>query len=816
MRESGGGDPRPETRARTLTATRRDVAEHAGMAEQSPPEGRTPAQPGRRRPAAARAAPRNSSLVIFVASGLVVGALVGLIWLAQRFSGLAPDYLSEVVLYALSAACLIMLLALGFLVARNVITLIAERRRRVPFARFRAKLVAALVGMTLIPSVLVLIVGSEVIRNSAERWFSAPIDDVLTSAIAIARSVYQDQQLAVEARASRVAAQLAEVDFDVMDEATLRRFVEAGEGPGGAAVIDVYRVTVDATGSTTTSRLVEVAAPSLPPGYGRASADALAAGTAAGRAATGVVELLGESAEWLRGAAVIRRTADGPVVGVVVASSALSGELTQRARRIYGAYEAYNQLRVLKNPVAGAYLSFFLMTTLMILIAATWIGIYIAMRLGRPVQLLADGAQRIGAGEFDHRIEPESSDEFGAMVEAFNTMAEDLSASQRTLVRSRGDLEHKTREAERRRRYIETILERIATGVVSIDAAGRLSTVNAAAARLLDIDATVVGQPAATVFERPDLAPLGSMLREARRGALARTPREVALVRDGRECHLAVAATSLPGEHELDGVVMVFDDVTPLFRAQRVAAWRDVARRLAHEIKNPLTPIQLCAERLRRNLSGAPAQARALVDECTTTIIGEVEALKGLVDEFSHFARLPSPKAVPVDLNALLSDTLALYDGLFEDITLQRAFQAGLPSVRVDPDQIQRVVVNLVDNAVAALEGRTGGTGAATTAGIIRIETQLDATNGVARVIVSDNGPGISDVDREKLFLPYFSTKGRGSGLGLAIVRRIVVEHGGSIDVTDNVPSGTRFTVELPCAHESPGEAAGAAPVAKG
>ena len=781
------------------------------MAEQSLPGGRIATQP-----AGARTAPQDSPLVILLAIGLMVVTLVVLIWLAKRSSAFASDYLSEVVLYALSAACLVMLLALGFLLARNVIKLIVERRRAVPFARFRAKLVAALVAMTLVPSVLVLLVGSEVIRSSAERWFSAPIDDVLTSANAIARSVYQEHQQAVEERAGRLAARLAQVDLDVTDEAAIRALVEAEAVPGGAGVIHVYRVAVDATGGIAASRFVDVATPSLPPGYSQASADALAAGTAAGDGETGAVEPLDDGAELLRGAAVIRRTAEGPVVGVVVASSALSGDQTRHARRINDAYEAYNQLRVLARPVAGVYLSFFLMTTLMILIAASWLGIYIAKRIGRPVQLLADGARRIGTGHLDHRIKPESSDEFGAMVDAFNSMAEELSASQRKLIRSRGDLEHKTRETERRRRYIETILERIATGVVSIDAAGRLSTVNASAARLLDIEPAVVGQPAATVFERPDLAPLGSMLREARRGSLARTVQEVALARGGRACHLAVAATSLPGEHELDGVVMVFDDVTPLFRAQRVAAWRDVARRLAHEIKNPLTPIQLCAERLRRNLSGAPPQTKALVDECTTTIVGEVEALKGLVDEFSHFARLPSPRAVPADLNALLSDTLALYDGLFARITLERAFQAGLPSVRVDPDQIQRVVVNLVDNAVAALDGKTGGTRAATVSGLIRIETQYDATNGVARVIVSDNGPGIADADRDKLFLPYFSTKGRGSGLGLAIVRRIVVEHGGSIEVAENTPSGTRFTVELPCAHESPGERHGAVPVTEG
>ena len=662
------------------------------MAKQLPPGQRTSEQPGARRVRTARTAPQNSLTVILLAIGLVVVALVGLIQLAERSSELAPDYLSEAVLYALSAACLFMLLALGFLLARNVIKLIVEHRRAVPFARFRAKLVAALVGMTLIPSVLVLIVGSEVIRSSAERWFSAPIDDVLTSAHAIARGVYQEQQQAVETRAGRLAARLSEIDLDAVDESTIRGLVGAGDSLGGGGVIDVYRVAVDATGSTTVSRMVEVVATFLPSGYSRASADALAADIVTGDAEMGAVESLGDGVELLRGAAVIRRTSDGPVVGVVVSSRALSGDLTQHARRIDGAYEAYNQLRVLSRPVAGVYLSFFLMTTLMILIAATWLGIYIAKRIARPVQLLAEGARRIGTGHLDHRIEPVSSDEFSAMVEAFNTMAEELSASQSKLVRSRGDLEHKTREAERRRRYIETILERIATGVVSIDAAGRLSTVNASAARLLDIDPTVVGQPAASVFERPDLVPLGSMLREARRGSLAPTVREVALARDGREYHLAVAATSLPGEHALDGVVMVFDDVTPLFRAQRVAAWRDVARRLAHEIKNPLTPIQLCAERLRRKLSGAPAPAKAIIDECTTTIVGEVEALKGLVDEFSYFARLPSPRAVPADLNALLSDTLALYDGLFESISPPARVpgRAALGAGRPGPDPARR------------------------------------------------------------------------------------------------------------------------------
>jgi two-component system nitrogen regulation sensor histidine kinase NtrY len=244
--------------------------------------------------------------------------------------------------------------------------------------------------------------------------------------------------------------------------------------------------------------------------------------------------------------------------------------------------------------------------------------------------------------------------------------------------------------------------------------------------------------------------------------------------------------------------VLVFDDVTPLIRTQKVAAWRDVARRLAHEIKNPLTPIQLCAERMQRHFGTAPAPARAIVDECTATIVAEVESLKGLVDEFAQFARMPAPKAVPEDLHKMLGEALALYNGLFRTIRIERRFDATLPPVRIDVEQIRRVAINLVDNAVEVL----GGVGAAArpdgSAPTIVVETHYDRPLGVARIIVADNGPGIPAADRDKLFMPYYSTKQRGSGLGLAIVRRIIVEHGGSIEVENNDPMGTRFIVELP------------------
>jgi two-component system nitrogen regulation sensor histidine kinase NtrY len=375
------------------------------------------------------------------------------------------------------------------------------------------------------------------------------------------------------------------------------------------------------------------------------------------------------------------------------------------------------------------------------------------------------------------------------MVDAFNAMAAEVAQSRRRLERASIDLEKKHDEGEGRRRYIEAILERIATGVVSIDRSGRIGTINPSALRLLELTDEVIGRAAVDVFARTDLAPINDVLDQAARARVDSVAQEVALMHDGRERHVVAAATRVAGtDGSFDGTVLVVDDVTPLIRAQKVAAWREVARRLAHEIKNPLTPIQLSAERLKRKLSDVAPPLQDLVQECTSTIIGEVESLKGLVDEFSQFARMPAPRAVPTELHQFLNETLALYDGLFGAVEFEKHYDQSVTQVRLDPEQLKRVVINLIDNAIEAM-GRQG---------TIVIETARDRSNSLVRIVVADTGPGIPPAERDKLFLPYYSTKGRGSGLGLAIVRRIVAEHGGSIDVTDNVPTGTRFIIELP------------------
>lgn len=757
----------------------------------APPPTAPAAPPPRRR------ALDNPRVLVAVAL-LLVAILVGVLWVPGRIGRMDETVVSEGILYALAAVALATLAALLFVLARNIIKLVVERRRGAPFARFRAKLVTALLAMTIIPASLVLIIGSEFLRSSADRWFSVPVDEALESSATIAAQYYRERQEAVHLRATRLAEVVPPALIEGGDVSALSSQVRGELATMRDGLVELYQTVPTATGERDAAFLLAQQVGAPPPEAVRASADRLAARVAA----TGVVQTtqdtLPSGGLLVRAGAPIRAP-DGVVTGVVVVSLLVSEAMAVETRRAAAAYEQWRQLRVMSGPLQGFYLYVFLTITLLILTSATWFGFYIAKRITRPVQMLAEGARAIGAGQLDLRLEPETADELGSLVESFNAMAAELGTSQERLEQSRKVLAEKNVEIDARRRYIETVLERVATGVVSLDEAGRISTINGAAMRLLGLDARVVGEPAASVLARDDLRALLPLVTPG--AAQPSGIEEITLARPDGEVHLAAASTALvnaAGTHE--GAVLVLDDVTPLIRTQRVAAWRDVARRLAHEIKNPLTPIQLSAERLRRNFASGPPNAKALVDECTSAIITEVDALKGLVDEFAQFARLRGPRMAPADLNAIVADTLTLYRGVLHQGTLrlEQDLAAGVPLVRVDVEQVRQVIINLIDNAMEALGGPSGPARPDGAAPTIVIGTGLDASLPGVRLTVTDNGPGVPAADRDKLFMPYYSTKGRGSGLGLAIVQRIIAEHGGRIDVGAASPAGTVVTVVLP------------------
>jgi two-component system nitrogen regulation sensor histidine kinase NtrY len=733
---------------------------------------------------------------------LLLGVMAGLFWLSSRTAEIEPQLIDGVMLTALLSVNVALLVALLFVLARNLVKLWVEQRRAAPFARFRSKLVGALLAMSIVPAVLVLISGSEIMRTSVAQWFTGPGDQVVTGALTIAQRFYREQQESMAQHAQRVAGRVPAAAVAQADEAVLAAELRDELSTMRDSMIEIYRAVPGLAGATDVEFVTASQSSSLPADHVRAAADRLALRTVeSARDQDAPEELISSGGVLFRAASPVLG-ADRRVVGAVVVSRHLEADLVGDANRAKDAYVRFKGLSVLRGPILGSYLSIFLAVTLLILIAATWLGLYLAKRITRPVQQLAEGARAIGAGHLDVRLEPETSDELGSLVEAFNMMAAELQTNRSKLDQSRLDLERKNAEVDERRRYIETVLERVATGVISLDAAGRISTVNGAAQRLLGVDAKAIGQPAREVLNREDLRPLLPLVEAVAGGAERGIVQEIALAREGREINLATAATVLARADGTEGAVLVLDDVTPLIRAQRVAAWRDVARRLAHEIKNPLTPIQLSAERMRRHFTGAPPPTQAFVGECTDAIIAEVEALKGLVDEFAQFARLRGPRMVPADLNGLVDETLKLYAGVLQQgrLQIERQLASGLPAVRLDVEQIRQVIINLVDNAMEALGGPSAGPRPNGEPPLIVVMTLADPRNSVVRLVVSDNGPGVPEADRDKLFMPYYSTKGRGSGLGLAIVRRIIVEHGGTIEVSAAQPTGTTFTVEIPAA----------------
>jgi two-component system nitrogen regulation sensor histidine kinase NtrY len=418
---------------------------------------------------------------------------------------------------------------------------------------------------------------------------------------------------------------------------------------------------------------------------------------------------------------------------------------------------------------------------------ATWIALFLAKQISIPIAALLDAASEVRKGNLKHRVNVRAVDELASLVRGFNEMTQELEAT--------------GRELDVRRRFTEAILESIPTGVISITADGSVKRVNRALAKIFPAEAVAKATRLEDLFSREDTAEIKYLMKRARRTGSASRPME--LRTESRKLQLAVTVSALE-EKLTSGFVVVLEDTSELLRAQKAAAWHEVARRVAHEIKNPLTPIALSAERIARQVERlqVPAPTERILQECTATISKSVESVKTLVDEFSQFARFPSAQPVRCDLNDLVREALLVFQGRLDAIEIRTDFAPGLPAVNLDPEQFQRVVVNLVDNAAEAMQDSLVKK--------LLLATRPGAADSV-ELVVADSGPGISPDDKEKLFLPYFSTKNRGTGLGLAIVSHIVAEHNAQIRVEDNQPVGARFTIEIPALVEAE---AGAEPAA--
>jgi two-component system nitrogen regulation sensor histidine kinase NtrY len=720
---------------------------------------------------------KRNLLIIFAILVLLIVATV----FEWSISGRDIPFASNLLILALFNLNFIVFLLLLVLLFRNLVKLYFERRHRIIGARFKAKLVLAFLALALIPGILIFTTAQFFIRTSLEGWFKPQVERPLDQAMEVAQTYYQSLE-STALRHGRYMARVLERGGLLAENRreALASYLTEQQDRLGVAAITVF--------GRDGQELVHVKNPVLASIPTRDTNREHVRQALEGQEISTVYEL--DNGDMIQAIVPIRDPEQGVVAAMLVGIH-VPQRLEARLRGISQAFQEYKQLRLSKSWIKGIYILPFLLMTLIIVFSATWFGLYLARGITEPIQMLAEGTREVAAGNLSYKVKVRADDEIGILVDSFNRMTGDLSSSQSKLEETYRDLQAKHTEVEQRRRYTETVLEAVATGVVSLDATGRVTTVNSAAERMLGLfGATLAGKEASAVFRAPEYAEIAGLIQRMGRLREGMLDREVHLRRDGQAVSLLASATALKGpDGGYMGMVLAFDDLTELLKAQRLAAWREVAQRIAHEIKNPLTPIQLSAQRLRRRLSGdRNPEEKRLLEEATATIIQEVDGLKQLVDEFSRFARMPALAPKPTELGRLLEGVVVLYRESHPALAIKAEFSPDVPALDVDPDQIKRAVLNLVDNAVEAVGG----------SGDVLVQTVWLPATRRARIVVADNGPGIATEDRERLFVPYFSTKTTGMGLGLPIVHQIISDHGGTIWVEDNPPRGTRFIIELP------------------
>lgn len=688
---------------------------------------------------------------------------------------------NNVIVYALVNVNLILLLVLVLLVLRNLLKLYYERRRGAIGTKFRAKLVTAFVGLALTPSILLFVVANGLINRSIESWFNLQVESTLKDSQEVVKK-FSDE---TEQRLYRLTSMLAgQIDVSGLtrpaDHFALKVFLE--EKLHEHQLDALHVLTADQKSllnvrnkNLSKNLLIEKQTPEQ-----------------VERAMGGKIVVEWQqvgSGRVVRAVSALKSgTEKDRKLGLLVVSRYLPNDLMKKIESVIGTYREYKQLEMFVDPLKVSYLITFLLITLLIIFSAIWFGFYLARGITEPIKALAEGTRAVSEGNLDIHIAREGDDEIGYLVDAFNAMTADLK-------RGKEWLEQSNTELESRRVYMERVLERIDAGVVSLDRRGRVTTINRAAEAMLGIQgADVLGSHYRQVFSPALIEPARELFREIARGRLDRLEAQRPVTVGGRLLTLLISVSVLTGSEGKEvGIVLVFENLTELVKAQKLAAWREVAQGIAHEIKNPLTPIQLSTQRLRKKYLEKAPDFHAAFQECTTVIINQVKGLMELLNEFSRFARMPESRPGPCDLHKIIRETISLYSGHSRAVRFETEFDDRLGPIQADEEQLKRVFINLIDNAIDVT----------TDTSRLTFRTFCDNFQEMVKIEVSDDGPGISEEDRNSLFLPYFTTKRRGTGLGLAIVHRIIADHNGVIEVRNSVTQGATFEIRLPLNSEA-------------
>jgi len=693
---------------------------------------------------------------------------------------------NRVLLFALWYINVVLILAVFFVFLRVVFKTLVERQNPLLGSKFKTKLIATYIGLSLFPVLLLFFFANQLLNGSMDRWFSVPLKaEVLQEASEVAGALnrhIEEDNVRFAARVlgeiSTLSSSVPSAPSQITDSPQLGLRLQELLEETGLDMLAVYEGTdfVHAVISPRTG-LAE-----LPDVEWQLLRQAAREGKAVR------VKPLSGQRGLLTLAAVSYGTTDATETSplVVTAGTIVEQPVADKVRTLRETFQSHRQLVVEKDSIKASHLLLFLMATLLILLASSWVGLYLARRVTVPIQALSAGTRRIMDGDLAYRVEVDAGDELGVLVESFNRMTDELEHNRDLLERSNQELMEASRQQSEERALIAAVLQNVAAGVISIDRDGVIFTCNGAARSMLQLRDPVLLRPAAEVFDDPNHAKILRLLERLPEGR-GRLSESLDMILGGEWKTFEVTVTTIRDpEGRFRGRVVVFEDLSDLIKAQKLAAWNEAARRIAHEIKNPLTPIKLSAERLLRRHQAGDEDLGTALETAVDIIVREVGSMQEMVNEFSRFARMPHTQPVETDLQKLLMETVHLYQGIKPGVEVQGEIQPEAHTGWVDGKQIKQALINLLDNAVEATEAP----------GTVRVWAERD--NTLLRLHVADTGRGISDKDKDKLFLPYFSTKGRGTGLGLAIVQRIVNDHHGRIRVEANRPKGTVFTLELP------------------
>ena len=710
--------------------------------------------------------------------GVLAGALLFFTlayYFILRSQELPPNLVTNgLLLFVLRYINVVLVLAVLFVLLRNLLKLFVERQRRTLGSKFKTKLVATYIALSLLPVLLLFAYANELIQGSVENLFRTPVVAVLDHGNKVSQALTERIQTDNQRAADLLVKKIENIDLQAPDQRSqLGDILKQGLLEESLDIVLVYRET-----EFIHAALDPRAGSVRPPEPGSAF---LLNAVRDGKAFR-VLAPRDQEQHFLLAASSIRQ--EGSPASVVVAGTVLDAELAGSSEALVQAYQDYRQLEVQKPDLKASYMLLILMVTLVILLISSWVGLYLARRVTVPIQALAEGTRRVAEGDLDHYVDVAADDELGVLVESFNRMTSQISHGHELLEAKNDELVMSNERLDEERSLISAVLKNVAAGVLSVDAGGRVSTCNDTALNMLrQSEDEVLGRELEGVWKDSERGKLLALYRDPK----GKTHHEVQLRLGGTWKTFEAGFTPLKDSSgEVTGHVIVLEDLTELIQAQQLATWNEAARRIAHEIKNPLTPIRLSAERMRKKYREKDGDLGKALEDGVETIVREVGTMKQMVDEFSRFARMPRPEPTEVDLAELFEETLKLYRDIKPGLDLGYSVAPEVREARFDKEQIRGVLINLLDNAVDA----TPSTGS------VMVNAERD--NGSVLLQVADTGPGIPADAKEKLFLPYYSTKGRGTGLGLAIVHRVIRDHNGTIRVEDNEPNGTVFTIELP------------------